>query len=554
MSEIHQEGFRLKMNPAGEKTCKIEFSPKLEQGYCNEVLPVLDEGPGRVNSNWELSSSGKGFSLSLNGRKVAAFSGPRKDPPANENEEEKVERWLSFGQKVGEDTMVFGLGEKTRYLEKSGAVYEMWNRDAGGFYTHNEDPLYSTIPFYLLKNPENSASDFPFVGVYLHNSERSRFAVKTGGYHDRVEISVKAPVANFYLFPGSEVKEIIENYTELTGKPFLPPRWALGYHHSEYGKPADQEEALELAKQFRDKNIPCDAIYFDIQHMKGNSDFTWDREAFPDPKELIGRLHQLGFHVVNIVDPGIKEESGYDVYESGLEKDAYVRDGEGDYFIGSVWPGFCVFPDFVRKEVREWWADQNENLLDGGVDGIWNDMNEPAVFFGKKQLRDLISKLDERINRQDLMDYETKSEFLDISEDNTERMVHRTDDGKDVAHEKVHNLYALYEARATEKAFRKEDSEKRSFILTRAGFPGIQKHAAKWTGDNSSTWEHMKMSISMSLNLGLSGVSFVGSDVGGFHGDVESELLTRWIQLGSVMPFYRNHSGLGTTAQEPWSF
>ena len=555
MASINSRDFVVSVSPAGEKSCRLEVAPKENTDSGADVLPSLNEETGREKSEPGLSGNPGKFLVELNGEPIAEFADLGEGFPSwgRGNPDDNGE-WLNFDHLVGKGSRVYGLGEKTRYLEKSGAVYEMWNRDTGGFYTHNEDPLYSSIPFYLVKSAEADSRAAPFLGVYVHQSEKTQFNVKAKSDLSRIGVALNSSEVTVYLFAGASPKDVISNYTRLTGKPFFPPRWAIGYHHSEYGKPCNQEEAVELAETFREKEIPCDALYLDIQHMQGHRDFTWDEDGFSDPEKLLDRLAELGFHAVNIVDPGIKAEPGYEVYDSGLEVDAYAKNDKGEDFLGAVWPGFCVFPDFLREDVRDWWATQNEKLLDQGVDGIWNDMNEPAIFFGRQQIEDLVRELDGKLADGDHLNLRDRQRLVNISEANTGSLVHRTDGGQEIGHAKFHNLYALYEATATWKAFKRENPNKRPFILTRAGFSGIQKYAAKWTGDNSSTWEHMKLSIYMSLNLGLSGVPFVGSDVGGFDGDVEPELLARWNQLGSVIPFFRNHSGLDTASQEPWAF
>ncbi len=534
-----------------EVVARLDISPYYDSDYSNEFLPPIDVEGGNSKKKWSLSGRQGGFRVELAGEAVAEFSEVSRGLP-DWLEREDGRGWLNLVHRTGRESKVFGLGERTGYLEKSGRDYEMWNRDPNGFYTHNEDPLYSSTPFYVVHG--GAASDHEFVGLYLHQSERSVFRVKNGNLQDGIGIAVAAPKATIYLLAGSNLKEVVESYTKLTGKPLMPPKWAIGYHHSKYGVPNNEEEAVELAEKFREKEVPCDALYFDIQHMDGKRDYTWDEERFPNPEKTLEKLHGMNFKTVNIVDPGIKEEEGYDVYDSGKDKDVYVKDEEGDDFAGSVWPGFCVFPDFIREEVRDWWAGWNQDLLEQGVDGIWNDMNEPAVFFGKKQLERMAESIDDGFNGSDSIDYQFKYDLRNMSDRASEEMVHRNKKNNQVDHGKIHNLYGLYEAKATRKGFMESRPGDRPFILTRAGFSGIQKYAAKWTGDNSSTWEHMKMSVQMVLNLGLAGIPFVGPDVGGFDGDVEAELLTRWIQLGSVFPFFRNHSSLDTVSQEPWSF
>ncbi len=551
MKEIDNESVEIKLDAVNDKVCELCLSQTAETGYENEALLPLSMGRESTEMDWSMSGSPASFSVSRGQNTVAKFGKTKPDRPGwAEDEKHRGGDWTGLVHEVGKNSMVFGLGEKTRYLEKSGGTYEMWNRDANGFYTHNEDPLYASIPFYAVRYPERGE----FVGIYVHQTERSKFTVKSKAGSDKIGLAVASPEVDIYLIFGSDIKEVIRSYTDLTGKPVFPPKWAIGYHHSKYGVPEDQEETLELARKFREKDIPCDALYFDIQHMDSKKDFTWDRNQFPDPESMLKKLHEMNYRTVAIVDPGIKEEEGYSVFDSGLENDVFVKDREGGDYTGAVWPGFCRFPDFLRGDVRSWWAEKNEKLLREGIDGIWNDMNEPAIFFGKRQLRDLASDIEEKVSGGKHLDYQFKHRLMSVDERNSDSIVHRDDEGREVSHEKVHNAYALYEAMATTKAFENLDPEERPFILTRAGFPGIQKYAAKWTGDNSSTWEHMKLSVYMMLNLGLSGIPFAGADIGGFDGDVEAELLTRWIQLGAFTPFYRNHSSLDTIPQEPWSF
>lgn len=503
---------------------------------------------------WNIQRNGRKISVLKKGSVVTSFDGLSFSRPDwfKESDRDFSNNWTTVNQKVDILSKIFGLGEKSGYLEKSGARYEMWNTDPGGFYKHHEDPIYASIPFYILAFPDGSGGE-EYLGVYLANPHYSQFDVKYMSGPDNVGISVNSDSMTLCLITGEGPSDIIGSYTDLTGKPAMMPRWALGYHHSKYGMPKDQDEAIEVVEEFRDREVPCDSIYFDIQHMQDYKIFTWSEENFPEPYALMEKLHDLDIKPVTIQDPGVKMEKDYQVYESGREKDVFVENREGDDFVGMLWPGLSAFPDFVREEVREWWGKQNSKILDMGVSGIWNDMNEPAVFFDKDGFLDLISKTRERIDKGDisLEDFHKLQNYLINA---TEGLVHRDEDGNKIPHEKVHNLYALLEAEGTIQGFDSIYPEKRPFILTRAGFSGIQKYAAIWTGDNSSTWEHMKMSIQMILNLSLSGIPFSGADVGGFDGDVEPELLVRWNQLGSMIPLFRNHSSIGTVSQEPWSF
>ncbi len=541
----------IEARPLGSKIIKLKIFRKNEKEG-KSFVPLSPETDFEVDTEWKLEGSPQSFTVMKERENLGLFEGVRFDLPNWIKEQKREGDWTSVSHVVGEETKVYGLGEKTGNLEKSGRSFEMWNTDPGGSYKHNEDPLYSSFPFYLAA--DSIDTDRPsFLGVYVNHAEPTWFDVKYRGGRDRIGIVTKENYLEFFLISGETSKEVVKRYTELTGKPCMLPKWALGYHHSKWGS-WGEENFLQLAEMFREKEIPCDALYLDIQYMNGFKVFTWDEDRFPSPETMLEKLHEMDFKVVNIVDPGIKREENYEPYDSGSNRDIFVKDEGGEDFVGALWPGSCVFPDFLMERTREWWSEHNEKLLELGVNGIWNDMNEPAIFFGEKQIQNLISRTQGMIESGDYESLELVSELEKFRKEVPEGLFHRDEDGNMIPHEKVHNLYALYEAMATEKAFEKEYPDRRPFILTRAGFPGIQKMALKWTGDNSSTWDHMAMSIPVILNLGLSGVPFTGADVGGFDGDVDPELLTRWLQLGAVLPYYRNHSAIGTVNQEPWSF
>lgn len=542
---------KIKAEPLNSNVLKILVSKKGERSEIEKLKKkTFLESQKDIEGKWSINGSPEKFSIFKEGLKITEFKDAKFSLPEWVKSKEGLGSWTSIHHQVTEKSKIFGLGEKTGYLEKSGSRYEMWNTNPGGFYTHNQDPLYLSIPFYITTEGE----DGEILGVYLDKPELSEFGVKYQRDPDSIGIAVNDVNLTFYLILGDNFKDVLREYTALTGKPFMPPKWALGYHQSKYGNPKDEKETIDLAQKFREKKIPCDALYFDIQYMNGYRIFTWNEEKFPNPEGMIEKLHDMGYKVVTIIDPGVKAEEGYAVYDSGLEKDVFVRAEEDGYYKGVAWPGFCVFPDFLREGVRDWWADQHKLLLSQGIDGIWNDMNEPAIFFGKKQIKKITSNIQNKISSGAGMSADDLQELRSTLQEGPWGLIHEDDEENKISHEKVHNVYALYEADATSRAFEKYMPKKRPFILTRAGFSGIQKYAITWTGDNSSTWEHMKMSIFMVLNLGLSGIPFAGADIGGFHGDADPELLTRWIQLGAVLPFFRNHSTKDTVAQEPWSF
>ncbi len=322
---------------------------------------------------------------------------------------------------------------------------------------------------------------------------------------------------DYYFMYGPTVNKVVNEYTNLTGKTPLPQLWTLGYQQCRWSY-APQERAMEIAKCFREKDIPCDTIYLDIDYMDGFRVFTWDNKKFENPKEFLKQLKEMGFKVVTIIDPGVKVDKGYKIYDEGLKEGYFATDKDGIVYKNYVWPGESVFPDFMNSKTRKWWAENQKIMMDLGVSGIWNDMNEPASFNGS------------------LPD--------DVVFDN---------DGILVTHKEIHNVYGHMMDKATYEGIKKA-TNKRPFIVTRACYAGTQKYATVWTGDNQSTWEHLRMSLPMLMNLGLSGMAFCGTDVGGFGHDCTPELLSRWVQVGAFTPLFRNHSTIGSREQEPWAF
>ncbi len=412
---------------------------------------------------------------------------------------------------------VYGLGEKTGFLDKRGRRYEMWNSDVFSAHTTTTDPLYVSVPFFI-RLSGGPASGAAACGFYLDNSYRSAFDL---GESDPDAAEIQAPDGNldYYLIASENLPGVLARYAELTGKAPLPPRWALGHHQSRYSYKS-AEETLQVAQGFTDRNLACASIHLDIHYMDGNRTFTWDEDAFPDPADLSERLAERGIRLTAIIDPAIKVDPEYGTYREMVKNGYCCRYADGRPYVGRVWPGDSVFPDFARQDVRDWWGRKVLAFLDEhGIEGVWHDMNEPAVF-----------------NDESTMDSSVchGGEPMD-------------------SHGRIHNLYAYYECMATYEAIRGA-RKRRPFILSRAGFAGIQKYAALWTGDNRSMWEHLELSLPMILNMGLSGLPFVGADVGGFSYNAAGELMVRWYQLGMFYPFARNHCAEGARRQEPWSF
>ena len=407
----------------------------------------------------------------------------------------------------------YGLGEKTLPYNKYGSRATMWNSDFPA-YSVKLDPLYESIPFLLKADPSGA------YGLFFDNTFKTNFDIGASD-SDRLVYSAAGGALELYLITGKNAAEVVQRFSELTGKMHMPPVWGLGYQQSRWSYYPEQK-VLDLAHGFRDRKIPCDVIYLDINYMDGYKCFTWSPKDFPTPKNMLDELHELGFKVVTIIDPGIKDEKGYHVFDSGVKEDVFVKKPDGKYFIGQVWPGDCAFPDFFNRKTRDWWGDQYRFLLDYGVDGFWNDMNEPSVF-----------------------NTPNKTFPLDA--------VHKLDDGT-AKHSEVHNVYGMEMARGTREGLEKLEPNKRPLVLTRANYAGGQRYAAMWTGDNFASFAHLKLALTMFLNIGVSGQPFVGSDVGGFIGNPNAELFSRWLELGAFSPFFRTHSVIDSKPREPWAF
>jgi alpha-glucosidase len=415
---------------------------------------------------------------------------------------------------AGED--YFGLGERLSPLGRRGYTVENWNWDDPNHHNETTRRMYSSLPFMIgCGGPRG-----PW-GCFVDSSYRTIFDVASTRA-DQIAISVDRGDLVIYFFTGDGVPDLVERYTALTGRHALPPLWALGHHQCRYSY-MSAAEAAEVAQEFRSRSIPCDAIWYDIDYMHDYRVFTFDPVRFPDPAKHIRAQKEKGFRTVVIVDPGVKVDppGTYPVLDEGTARGFFVRTVEGRDFEGPVWPGGTKFPDFSRPDVRKWWGALHRVYVEAGIDGFWNDMNEPAV-------------LDER---------KTLPEGA--------RMC---DDGWWSTMDRMHNVYGLFEAMATVEGIKRLRPGERVFLLTRAAYAGIQRWSAKWTGDNTSTWAHLKDGIAQVLNLGLSGVGFAGVDVGGFGDNATGELLARWYQAASLFAFYRNHSCKGTVRQEPWAF
>ncbi len=409
---------------------------------------------------------------------------------------------------------LFGLGERATPGNRRGRSHVLWNTDPAG-YAVGDDPINLNLPVYVGLLPEDGASYLAFyenpyyaefdLGETTENLAEHRFA---GGE------------LRYYVTTGP-VPRLLERYTELTGRHDLPPLWMLGYQQSRWSY-TPETRVRQLVADFEAHEVPCDAIYLDIDYMDGFRCFTWDESKFDLPR-LVSDLREQGYKLVTIIDPGIKQAPDYAVYREGLAGGHFCTLPNGEIFHAPVWPGLCGFPDFTAPETRAWWGPLYRPLVEAGIAGFWNDMNEPAAFGG-------------------------------WGDRTLPGVVRHALEGRGGDHREAHNLYGMQMVRATREGLLDLQPDRRPVVITRAGWAGVQRYSLSWTGDNASTWDSLRLTVPMLVGLGLSGLGFTGPDIGGFAGAADGELFTRWVQLGAFLPFFRAHTVINTPDQEPWAY
>ena len=453
-----------------------------------------------------------------------------------------------FACALGQDDFIFGLGEMVRGINKRGHLYRAWNSDD---FSHTEDKnsLYASHNLLLFSGESG------VFGAYFDDPGEVLFDL---GYTDanRAVITSVSGDLSVYLLEGGSLVELCREFRQLTGRSYVPPKWGLGYIQSRWGY-ASEEDLLTVAREHRERHIPLDGVSMDIDYMDDFKDFTWNRDRFPDLPGLAARLKDDHIHLVPIIDAGVKQEKGYGVCDEGIEKGYFVRKADGTPFIGAVWPGRSYFPDFLRPEVRRWFGAQYRSLLDAGVEGFWNDMNEPALFYSPESLEAAYAKAealrDKNIGIQE--SFALKDAFLTLANNPEDyRRFYHDIGGKMVRHDKVHNLYGGMMTRAAAEGFADYAPEKRFLLFSRSSFIGAHRYGGVWQGDNASWWGHLLMNLKMMPSLNMCGFLYCGADLGGFGCHTTGDLLLRWLQLGVFTPLMRNHAAQGTRDQEAYRF
>ena len=455
---------------------------------------------------------------------------------------------VSFAIQLDGDDMIFGLGESVRGINKRGHLYRAWNSDDFS-HTENKASIYASHNLLLFFGPEK------LFGVYFDDPGAVEFDL---GYTrgDTAVITSENGDVSVYVIEGESLTAICKEFRGLIGRSYLPPKWAFGYIQSRWGYESDPE-LRQVVKEHRDRHIPLDGVCMDIDYMDDYKDFTWDVKKFPDLKQFNEDMRKDHIRLIPIIDAGVKQLKGYDTCDEGLEKGYFVKKADGKPFVGAVWPGRSYFPDFLRQDVRQWFGDQYGKLMDQGVEGFWNDMNEPALFYSEESIAEAFAVADQLRNEN--LDINSAFALKDAfngtanSMADYRRFYHEVD-GKTIRHDKVHNLYGAFMTRAADEGFRRYDASKRFLMFSRASFIGAHRYGGVWQGDNNSWWAHIKLNLQMLPSLNMCGFLYTGADLGGFGCNTTEDLLLRWLQLGVFTPLMRNHSAKGTRQQEAYRF
>lgn len=449
---------------------------------------------------------------------------------------------------LGKEDKIYGLGETVRGINKRGWSYTSNNSD-NPFHTEDTRSLYASQNFFILSSKSRS------FGAYIDTPGRVTFDI---GYTkaDKMSIIFEDFDADIYIVEGDKLTDIVSQFREIIGQSYIPPRWAFGFGQSRWSY-MTADEVREVADQYEAAGIPLDMIYLDIDYMEDYKDFTINSKSFPNFPEFVKEMRARGIHLIPIIDAGVKIEEGYDVYEEGVEKGYFVKKENGDNLVAAVWPGKVHFPDFLNDEARAWFGEKYKVLLDQGIDGFWNDMNEPAIFYTEDHLNEVLDKLGDYKGMN--LDINAFFEFKDLVgsiSNNPEdyKSFYHEYKGQKIRHDKVHNLYGYNMTRAAGEAFGKLSPEKKILMFSRSSYIGMHRYGGIWCGDNISWWSHLLLNIQQMPALSMCGFLYAGADIGGFGGDTTEDLLLRWTAFGIFTPLFRNHSAMGTRRQELYRF
>ena len=455
---------------------------------------------------------------------------------------------LKFFYTMKDQEKVYGLGENVRGINKRGWLYKSCCADEP---THVEDrhSLYASHNVLVLDGGEETFGVFfDYPGIITFDIGYSHL--------DQIVIHLEEADADVYVITGDSILSIVKQFRQLIGRSYIPPKWAFGYQQSRWGY-MNEKDIREVVEKHRENHIPLESVYMDIDYMERFKDFTVNQERFPDFPEFVKEMKEQHIHLVPIIDAGVKVEEGYDVYEEGVEKGYFCKEKDGKEFVAGVWPGKVHFPDVLNKEARKWFGDKYQVLLDQGIEGFWNDMNEPSIFFAQDRMDETFDAIAELKDKN--LDLETFQKFTGLvgslanNTDDFKKFYHNVD-GEMVRHDKVHNLFGYNMTRAAGEAFERLCPDKRILMFSRSSYVGMHRYGGIWTGDNKSWWQHLLLNLKMMPSLNMVGILYTGADIGGFGADATEDLVMRWTQLAMFSPLMRNHSALDTREQEVYRF
>ena len=452
-----------------------------------------------------------------------------------------------FTYNLAENDILYGLGEQIRGINKRGWQYISWNYDNPN---HHEDTrsLYGAHNFIIVSGKKTFGAFFDYAG-------KMEFDI---GYTRRSVMNIKAAKNDLavYIITGENEKDIVKQFRNIIGRSYIPPLWAFGYGQSRWGY-KDEQDIRDVAKEYKSAGIPLDSIYLDIDYMEHYKDFTVDKERFPDFENLVQDMKAQGIHLVPIIDAGVKIEEGYDVYEEGVQHNYFCKNSDGEDFVGAVWPGRVHFPDFLQPEARKWFGNKYSVMTDMGIEGFWNDMNEPAIFYTEDRLADTCAEIEKLSSgNMGINEYFTFTGMvagLNGNMGDYDKFYHSVN-GKMVKHSDVHNLYGMNMTRSAFEALQEICPDKRILFFSRSSYIGAHRYGGIWQGDNKSWWSHILQSMQQLPALNMAGFLFTGSDTGGFGCDTTEDLMLRWLQYSLFTPIFRNHSADGTRNQELYRF
>ena len=457
-----------------------------------------------------------------------------------------LEEGFCFTYTMAEDDIVYGLGEANRGINKRGYCYIS---DCTDDPNHTEDKisLYAAHNFIVIAGEKNIGLFFDYPTIITFDIGYTRA--------DLLKVSCEYADLNLYVIEGESAYDVVKQFRKMIGRSYIPPKFAFGFGQSRWGYKT-QEDFKKVVDGYRDNHIPMDMLYMDIDYMQDYKDFTLNEENFGDFPAFVQDMKEKKIHLVPIIDAGVKVEEGYDVYEEGVEKGYFCKREDGSEFVAAVWPGYTHFPDVLNPEARRWFGEKYRILIEQGIDGFWNDMNEPAIFYtpeGVGKLKNIVKEFLEDESKASVGQLQEAVNGLANNKEDYASFYHQVD-GKRIRHDLVHNLFGYNMTRAAGEAFERIAPDKRFLMFSRSSYIGMHRYGGIWTGDNKSWWQHILLNLKMMPSLNMCGFLYTGADLGGFGADTTRELLMRWLALGVFTPLMRNHAALGTREQECYQF